>query len=199
VAESDVKICNMALSRAGVSNFIEDLGEKSEEAAACDLVYATLRDLVLREFPWGFAKTYQTLALVEESPVSGWSYSYRRPSDCLKIHMIAQSARQSDMISPIPYDIGSDDSGQLIYTDINPATLKYTRRVENTTLFTPDFDSALAWRITADISLPRSRIKGMSEKAMSMYMLELGRAAAHSANEQQADPDPESEFIRARY
>ena len=44
-----VSICNMALARIGVSSFISNLNEASNEARVLNLFYEQMRDFALRE------------------------------------------------------------------------------------------------------------------------------------------------------
>ena len=59
---SVIDICNKALSLINVSN-INDLSEASAQARVCRFHYEICRDSVLREHPWGFARTFSTLAV----------------------------------------------------------------------------------------------------------------------------------------
>lgn len=56
MADSDASIANMALLNIGdTKGFIGSLDDPSDQAVACKLVYATLRDKLLRSFGWPFA------------------------------------------------------------------------------------------------------------------------------------------------
>lgn len=201
MAVSVVQICNMALARIGISDQIASLTESSNEATQCNLFYEPTRDRVLRDHQWPFARKYQALALIEEADEQAWadqwSYAYRYPSDCLMIHRITTAyGRRPD--ESIPFEVGQDDAGRVVYTDQEDAVIVYTRRVTDTSHFDPMFVSALAWLLAVDIALPLAASESLRERAGRAYMMELATARAHAANEQRRDPEPDSEFIRAR-
>jgi len=73
---SDIEIRNIALSRVAHTQPIVSFTEKSKAAELCSVFYATLRELVLADFPWPFAESIVTLADIG-SPAPGWAYRYR--------------------------------------------------------------------------------------------------------------------------
>src|SRR5688500_18089987 len=91
---SEIGICNLALRRIGVRKVITDLGGESEEEIAANACYDHARDTVLDMFPWPFAMKYVMLDLVEDfsedtsDEIHEWGYSYRYPTDCLKLRRI---------------------------------------------------------------------------------------------------------------
>lgn len=198
---ASTNIANMAISHLGISKEIGNLDtEKSAEAAACRTFYETARDETLRDFPWPFATKFVALGLVETDPTDEWSFSYRYPSDCLNIRRILSGLRNDNRDSRASYKIGRDDDGVLIYTDIENASIEYTIRDDEVERYTPDFKMAFSCRLAALIA-PRIT-KGdpfkMRDAALKMYQMELSKAHANAANEEQPDREPESEFIRAR-
>lgn len=99
---SEVDICNRALSAIGTRSQITSLTEKSAEARQCNLLYADLRDELLRMAPWNCATNFNTLALIVAAPGTPenpsaatatwekgqppppWSYEYAYPADCIR-------------------------------------------------------------------------------------------------------------------
>jgi hypothetical protein len=97
----DTQICNMALSSIGTRSTIASLSEDSTEAETCQLWYNTLRDSLLRDLPWNWARrqvalaVYKAAAGTQENPQGAlpqpplpWLYSYAYPSDCLDARYI---------------------------------------------------------------------------------------------------------------
>lgn len=194
-------ICNLALSHLGssiqISNYETD---DTEEARACRLYYEQARDVTLREFDWSFATQFYTLPLVETTPTTEWAYSYRYPSDCLKMRRILSGDRSDTRQSRIPYRVIKDVSGLLIYTDEASAVVEYTVRVTNPSFYPPDFTNALSYRLAHYIA-PRitsgDQFK-LGDKALKMWDFEVNRAISNDLNEEQFEEHPESEFIRFR-
>ena len=78
---SEIDICNLALSHVG-GRPIESFTEGTKEAIECGRFYAFDRDAVLEDHNWNFARKRLDLALTSDE-VSGWTYSYAWPTDCL--------------------------------------------------------------------------------------------------------------------
>jgi len=204
MSASETELCNLALSHlavAGVTFEIQDLDtEKSKEAQACRRFYAQARDEVLRAFPWPFATVIDNLALVATAPNVEWAYSYRYPSDCLMFRRILSGFRTDALDSRIPYRLGRDASGELVFTDMDSAQGEWTTQVTNVGAFAPDFVQALAFLLASYIG---PRVAGgdqykLADRAYQLYQRSLGVARANAFNEEQADPPPDSEMIRAR-
>jgi len=199
MATTAVSICNIALSRIGVSKVIEDLEEDSTEADVCETHYDAVRDAVLADFPWPFATRYATLALDEAADdqewAPEWGYSYRYPTDCLRVlRIVAASNRRSN----IPYAIGSDEDGLLIFTDEAEPVIVYTHRNEDPTQYPPAFVSAFAWRLAEEIAMTLAVSEALRARAEERYVRALTQAQANAFNEERSDDNPADEFIQAR-
>ena len=132
----------MALSHLGTGKEIAVITESSEEANVCDRFYETARDSVIEDYPWPFARTFATLALISEDPTDEWSYSYRYPVDCLRFSRIQSGNSVDTRQSRVSYIIGSDTSGRIIYTNKVNAKCEYTRKISTVTLFSSSFNLA---------------------------------------------------------
>jgi hypothetical protein len=198
---SDTQIANIALSDLGTGKQIANLEtEKSTEANVMRQFYDLALDTTERDFPWPFTTKFATLDLVEEDPTSEWKYAYRYPSDCLKLRRILSGVRNDNRQTRVPYKIGHDNQGQLIYTDKADAEIEYTRRVTEASRFPADFTLAFGHRLAAYAA---PRICGedpfkMGPRAMQLYLFEIATAKASSQNEQQDEEEPEAGSIRAR-
>lgn len=195
------ELCNIALGRLGISIFIANLEtEQSNEARVCRIFYDTVRDRVLEDFPWSFAKRTRDLQDIGTPPAS-WAYRYRYPNDCLFARSV-QVAGAGAPLKPIPFEKVEDESagGLAICTDAFPAELVYTARITNAALYTAQFVNALAWALAVDIAAPLSAAPNMAEKAASAYAAALLKAGAIDLNEgQEKASEIESDFITARY
>ena len=196
MATSAVAICNLALARIGVSSTIASLTESSQEALACTAVYEQARDEVLRDFPWPFARRYVALGLVEEDPNDDWGYSYRYPSDCIRALRIVSGDPSGN--PRIPYQIGHDDSGRLLFTDEADVQLVYIARFTDPVHFDATFASALGWRIAVDIAAPLARSDSQRERAEAGYRQALAQARVDALNEEVEAAPAEASWIRDR-
>jgi hypothetical protein len=195
------EIANLALSHLGVGKEIANLEtEASQEAQACRRYFPTALEATLRDFPYPFANTFAPAQLVETEPNEEWGYSYRYPSGVVKLIRILSGIRNDTRQSRIPYKIGRDEVGRLIYTDRQDAILEYTALVTDTSKFTADAATALSFRLAAYIA---PRLTGgdpfkMGERAIKYYFVELGIARANAVNEQQDEEKPPAEWTVAR-
>jgi hypothetical protein len=181
MAFSVVQICNLALSRVGISRQISSMDERSQESVTCGLFYEPMRDTVLRDFPWPFASTYADLGLVTQNPNDEWLYAYRYPSDCVRALRLPLGDGRGK--AGAPFCVSSDTAGLLVFTDQATATLQYTRRVEDPSLFTADFAIALSWRIASEIARPLSVSPNVVASTLQGYQDALIAARAASMNE----------------
>jgi hypothetical protein len=206
---SSVALANLALRRVGSKRTISALTDDSQEAQVCNDLYAHSRDTVLDTCPWPFAMRYADLVLVEESPSTDWAYSYRYPTECLKIRRILSSLNAHPVrwnndwrtwtINPqIPFEIGSDTQGILIYTNQQDAQVQYTCRFTDASFFTPLFADCVAWRLAADIAMPLSISDGIRQTCETFYNYALSEAVSAARNEEQLDTQQDSEFTRSR-
>ena len=194
-------ICNLALSHIGIEKEIANLTtEKSPEASTCRRYYDSTRDEVLRDFRWPFATKILALGLLEEDPNSKWAFSYRYPTDCLLAREILSGVMPNTRQSRVPYQIGQDDSGKLIFTNQANAELEYTVMCNDPQIYPPDFVMAFSLRLASYIA---PRLTGgdpfkMAERSFQLFNLSKTKAQANASNEEQPQEDPQSEFERAR-
>lgn len=196
-----IDLCNFALSHLGVGKLVVNIEtEKSAEAAACRLFYQTAMEATLRDFNWPFAGKIVTLALVEENPNAEWAFSYRYPSDAICLRKILSGIRNNSRQTKVPYKVGADLAGDLIFTDKEDAQLDYTILASNPSKYPPDFAIAFSFRLASYIA---PRITGgdpfkLGARAAQMYDMEINRAKSSASNEEQAEEEVESEFTRGR-
>jgi len=198
---SETQIANLALSHLGVGKTISNIEtDRGDEALACRTFYDVARDEMLRGFPWPFATRIVDLALVEEDPNDEWAYSYRYPTNCMKLRRVLSGIRNDTRQTRVPYKEGADDDGLLIFTDKEDAQLEYTVREENPERFPVDFTLALSFLLAGYIA-PRLTAGDPLKKgdfAMRMSSAKAAMAAATAVNEQQDEEPPETESIAAR-
>lgn len=194
-------ICNMALSHLGIGKEIGNVEtDDDEEAAAFNRFYETSRDEVLRDFVWPFAMVTTDLGLVEEDPTNEWRFSYRYPSNALKLKRIQSGVRNDNMDSRIPYRITRDDGGLLLYTDLEDAIMEYTFRETDPGRFPADLVTALSFLLAFKMAprLTKGDPFKLGNRAFEAYGMWIGRARSNAANEEVSEREPDSEFIRAR-
>ena len=199
---SSTYISNMALRHLGHTKPIQEIEtDSSEEAVACRTFYDISVEEALRDFAWPFATRIETLGLVATDPNDEWGYSYRYPSDCMMFQRILSGTRNDTRQSKVPYKIGQDNQGKLIFTDKENAQAEFTRLEENVHMFPRDLVIAISFLLANYIAPSVTKggdVAKLGDRALNSYAAWIEKARANSLNEGQSEEPPESEFIRAR-
>lgn len=199
------EIANLAIGHLGYEKEIANVeSEDSQYAIALRRYHDLALEQTLRDYDWSFATRYADLALVEEfdedSAVQEWIYSYRYPTDCLKIRKIYSGLRNDNLQSKVRYTINGDDTGRLVYTDEQNAIIVYTKNIKTYSQFPPDFLMAFSYKWA--LYLPNKLLGGdpfkLKNEIFLMYDRQLKNARMNDRSEQSYDEPVESEFIRAR-
>jgi hypothetical protein len=211
-----VKIKNLALAHIGHSVFIDDDNEEGTEVEVLSTVYDEALSYVLEDFWWSFARRFVTLGLVTDftalTTPQKWSYAYRYPVDAVTIRGIIRGPYST--IQPVGYqydpryrldtneaewEVGSDDTGRLIYTNQEECVVEVTKLITDPALYPGMFAMALSWYLAFLIAPSLARDKSVAGQMMAMYTSSLRTAEAKDANESHVDPQTyESEAMRAR-
>lgn len=197
-------ICNAALMHLGLDVEVQDLEtERTRPARVLRQFYGQVRDTVLRDFDWPFARKVAALTEVATDPTDEWQHAYRYPSDCLKVRRILSGSRQDTTSTAVPYWIANDASGFLIYSDETDAECEYTVKLDDPVLFyMADFRKAFEYALAARVApalLPEGRDKLLKQQyAHQQYRVCIIQAQANALNEEQPDTELDSEFVRSR-
>lgn len=205
MAAADIDVANEALGLIGSSKEIQSLEtDRSNEARACNRFFATCRDLVLRDFPWPRLKVVEALALVETDPNPQWAYSYRMPANAAQILrlQIDASPRTDNSDSRIPYELGRDEDGGLIFSDYTTddgLAAKYIYQETELAKWTPDMVEVLTQLLASKIG-PRFGPEAAKLAIACKQDYERRRfiARAQALNEESPDPAGDSDIVRSR-
>jgi hypothetical protein len=225
-ALTEVLICNMSLSRIGVSEQIVSAGGTIAGASTssvaqeqCLLWYDRCRDRVLEAAPWTFARGF--VLLVEADDGDGeiwedtWDFAYTYPADCVTVRRFVDDVNRGYGYADYGYGyqdstrgidrswrfvIRQHASAKVIMTDVTGtnANIEYTKRVTDVLLFTEEFASALAWNLAVEIAGPLSVSPALTTAAGLEYQRATLMAQASMLNEENPRPDGDEVFVRAR-
>lgn len=199
IIETD--ICNLALSHLNESKELTAFRtDKTENAKACLRFYDQVLYEVLSEYPWPFTTKFDDLVEVAADPTEEWAFSYRYPTDCLHLRRIRSGTRNDNRQTRVPYRIGQDGTGELIYTDKEDAACEYTVSVTDPAKFPKSFVAAFSLLLAGYIA---PRVTGgdpfkLGERAFRLYSVKMSDARATLINEEQDEELPESQLIRER-
>ncbi len=156
-----VSICNLALMMVGIPA-ITSFQEENNNAKLCKTFFPVLRDRVLRDHTWSFATTFCNLqALNEKSHDPAYEYVCSLPGDVIRV---------IELVENRPY---RRVENKLLVREL-PATLVYTRRVEDPGLFDETFVEALQYLLAAEIGMSNTR----DAQLINMYRREYEKRLA---------------------
>lgn len=198
-ATTEAQVCNLALALVGSRQFIDRLDENSTEADVCNRLFRSTRNRLLEAWPWRFAQKRTVLALSTETR-SGWGYCYTMPANCLKPRRIWDGERRPGAGGSIPFakELNDAGTGHLICTDQEQAELVYTMELTAVGLWPAHFVEALAAALAVPLGAALSAKPQLMQMLKQNAVLELRAAAKHDADDAEADPEPDSEWIRER-
>ena len=178
MAISEVKICNIALSRVGDA-LITALTENSKQGRTCNLLYEANRDDLLYSHPWNFAMDRATLARLSEVPAFEFRYQYQLPSDCLRAWKIYNSS--SKWIR---------EANKLLIDD-DAVYLKYIAKITDVNQFNARFVNCLALKLASELAVRLADSKTLKNLVLKEYLVMLREAYALNAIE--GDPPEDLE------
>jgi len=128
-----------------------------------------------------------------------WVYSYRWPDDCLFARrVVSPGMRRTFNASPIPFRIGRDVNGLLVYTNQQEANLEYTT-IDCLNLWVDDlWVDAFTWLLAKAFAPGLSRNKMTADDCEKAHLRALDVAMAVASRESQLEPPGEAEWIRGR-
>lgn len=195
---SEVQIARLALQHLGDRYDITSLNEASPEAEQVQLVFQNVRDMVLREHPWKFARKYASPAQLSGDAPGNWDYMFLYPSDALRIIRIVNPL--GDNQPPIRFETARNSSdAHVILCNESEPTLEYTQQITDPQKFDPQFITALSYRIAQYIAMPITGDRSIMSDMKSLADIEIGKAQASDANEGfEAVRPAEATWISAR-
>lgn len=212
---SKASICSMALAHIGntkgVSNFDTDT---TTEANMCRLFFDQVVGEILETCAFPFSRRRAVLGLVEADPNDDWDYSYRYPSDARRVLAVANESafiNRNLMTNPnivtsideqifwkLPdFEIGGDDAGKLIFTNISDAQVYYIKEIPNPEKWPIQFVNAVAWGIAANVAMPLSRDPNIASRAQAGYQAMLSQVNASQLNESPTEKTEDSDIVKA--
>lgn len=177
---SIVDICNYALNHIGKGT-ISALDTSTEASRRCSLRFEPVRDKVLEDYPWRFARRQVALA-ASSSTVVGWDYVYAYPSSCVKVRKVFTEATFGEA-EPQQFDIYNVGGVQCVVCNLESAYAEFTYRVTDPTLFDPLFVEALSYALAADLAFQLTGNSGTRDAMLKIYFQFLQQAQASAATE----------------
>ncbi|WP_206169522.1 hypothetical protein [Variovorax guangxiensis] len=184
---SEVDISNLALSYLGDEAEVTSIKppDGTAQAAHCGRFYPMARNELLEMHPWSFAVVRVSLNVIASGAPSEWAFAYALPAKYLRALAILLPDALDDKHGE-DFIVESDQDGNgVIYTNVEAATLRYVRLVEDPTKFTPGFTSALARLLASKLAGPI--LKGatgmqVAQAQLKIFLVELANAKTQDSN-----------------
>ena len=111
------------------------------EMNACEAGAPVVRDRLLEGYAWKFAR--KSAALTATTTITGWSYGYSLPADCMKVIAVMNGA------DTVEYEQAADK----IYCNVNGVTARYTAKITDVTAWAGIFKDIFTYQLAEDIIL----------------------------------------------
>lgn len=183
-----ISICNLALMQLGIPA-ITSFQDENNNAKLCKTFFPVLRDRVLRDHTWSFATAgYELQCLNEKSFDPEYRYVCALPGDVIRV---------IEIVGNRPY---RRIENKILVKEL-PATLIYTRRVDDPNLFDETFVEALQYLLAAEIGMSNTRDAQLINMYRQEYekRLALARSIDSQENRYAIQTSPQrSSWIRSR-
>lgn len=187
MASSVVELVNNALVELGETNLITDIAENTKAAILANQKYASVRDAVLRAYPWNCALKRQALGPTSPAPVYGWTYAFQLPATCLRVLALEMLDDEWDV------------EGRTIVANSNAINIKFIQRVEDVNLFDALLAEAISSRIAHALSYGLTQSASMREAMWENYRAKLREARSIDAQEGMYNRVEASELLESRF
>lgn len=185
-----ISLCNRALDLLGADP-LTSLEDQSKAARLCARNFSSVRDAVLRSYPWNCAMQRIRLPALADPPAFGYYYQYRLPEGpnppyCLRV-----------------YEVMDGDEWQLegraILTDYAPPlAIRYVARLEDPNLFdsllAECVSAALGVYLAANLTEAASRVEAMQQR----YQQLLAEARRIDAQEEPSQRLDANQWLESR-
>lgn len=190
-------ICNLALAELGAGR-IASLTDGTEAAVTCSMQYDRQRSIVIRQFPWGFAKRIDKAQLLNNT-ISGYLYAYYYPRNCLRILHVVPIGEKYKRREPIDYEIYNVTNDiKAIVCDEKLINIEYIEDVTDCNLFDSLFIDAFVHKLASALAMPVAGNSGMADRQYQMYQASLAEAKSLAAKESKHKLKYISEYAKAR-
>lgn len=166
-----IDICNLALNMLGIASIVS-FDETNNNAKLCKAFFPVCRDRVLRDHSWSFAaKRYELSKLPNDTTLDpNLPFVCGVPADCIAVRDIL-------------YGIRYKTWGRRIMVEALPATMIYTARIEDTSLFDATFCEALQYSLAGEIAMGNSRHANLLQMFRQEYERRLSIARSIDSSE----------------
>ena len=181
---SEVSISSMALTRLGQAR-ISSMTQKGLGAELSNQYYETTRDELISDYDWPFAIKRESIAVSADTNLSNFTYMYTLPTDYLRVLTLLSSEDYSEIKDAWQIE------GLKLLTDINPAYIKYIRKVENPVelpqLFVEAFYLRMATKMCIKLTQDEKLLIKLWQEFGTALLIAKGNQGSSGRQDQVAD------------
>jgi hypothetical protein len=167
MSATDVSICSNALLLLG-ANPINDLSENLDRARLASNLFPTVRDAIIRSFPWNCCITRVVLSPEVTAPAFDWAFKYTLPSDFVKVMSVGE----------LGYEEEFRIEGRELFTDANPCYLRYVFQNTNVGSFDAGLVRVLTLAMAASMAYGITQSTSLKQDLDQQLQLALRQARA---------------------
>ncbi len=194
MAISPTQVCNLALARIG-SKRINDIEEAATIAVQCETHYEQTRDALLRSYWWRFASARVDLTQDDEGPDFEWDNQFSLPNDFLRLKDVYEDNNTPLHATTRTYAI----EGKKILTNESSVSIRYIRKVEDTTVFDPLFTEVLVLQLAIKLVMPLSQDKVLRRDLLDELTVLMARVRTVDSSEtERVGRDDSGRWLDAR-
>ena len=186
MAGSVVELVNNALVELGETDLITDITENTKAAILANQKYTSVRDAVLRAYPWNCAIKRDVLAPASPSPVYNWTYRALLPADCLRVLGLEENSDEWEI------------EGRYLNCNTNVMYVKYIQKITDVTQMDALLAEAISSRLAHALAYGLTQSSSMREAMWENYKAKLREARSIDAQEGMSRQVEASEFLEAR-
>ncbi len=173
---TDIEICNLALGLLGKAA-ITALTDATPQGVLCNALYPGVRDAVLEDRAWTFAKQQYKLQPEAAAPLFDYDNKFALPGDVVRVVKV----RDFTDDNPLHHggrDVRWEKYGRFIYADAQQSIfISAVSKVADTSLYSPNFCIALATRMAFKMAVPLTENRQLKADLWAEYQTEIRDAS----------------------
>ncbi|KPG01788.1 hypothetical protein IP86_02980 [Rhodopseudomonas sp. AAP120] len=198
-ARTEADIASIALDHIG-EDPISSLDDGSARAVTCRIHFGSVRDDVLREHWWNFAKAWVRPSqdpVPSEGPLKN---RFPLPADCVAVRFVKDLGADEWELESSYRPGSSEIEAQVLVCNSAEPLVCYTRRVTNVSLWDAEFCTAFALKLAAKIAAPLARSFSLASQLDARGDVKVGGAQRRNAREKAGSTiSRDVSWIRARF
>lgn len=163
---TSIDIVNYALSDCGAT-LITTFDDNLPEARVAKAKYNAVRDAVIEDREWTFAKRRLLLVKDANAPAFGYTFQFVIPSPVIRVVRVYDQAG-ADSDQPMQVDRWVREGYSILTDEDSPIYAEVLQRVDEGT-FSPGMVLALAARLAAAFAIPLTENRQLAKDQMDLY------------------------------